>query len=79
MHVVAVRATQQIKESIMFTNDNTNGQYTDSEIDLMNQALEHMLSDCDPEDREYDQYVKAYSDRIQNNTIENFTLSDLLR
>lgn len=62
----------------MFTQDNTEG-YTAAELEILNRALAYFLADYSPEDPDYEQHVKRFSDRINNNVIDGFTFEDLIR
>jgi len=54
----------------MFTNDNTNGSFTNEELKTLNSALEIMLS------RGYDE--GSASDKINNAWFEGATANDLV-
>lgn len=62
----------------MFTQDNTEG-YTAAELETLNRALAYLLADYSPELPDYEQHVKRFSDRINNNVIDGFTFEDLIR
>ena len=60
----------------MFTNDNTNGMYSDELLAEMNEALETMLADVDDSFRA--DAKKNYSDRIMPIAEEGMTAEQIV-
>lgn len=62
----------------MFTNDNTNGMYSDDLLDEMNAALTQMLDDAGGDDWRREQNEKNFSDRIMPIAEEGMSAADII-